>query len=261
MKDEGDVKLEQEIHGRRWAAMHGGYFSDPAKAAALIKNLRAAVLAQKPAVVADLGGGTGFILSLLAKNLKNSAPQLVNVDMSRRQTCECPSPGIKCINTGFEELRRKDLLGDRTGPLLLTMRSVLHYAPGKNSCGSLLRHIRKLCQPGEYFVHQSACFETRQDAALMDRIFRLLGTHKHYTTERGLQAMLEDCGWEVLKSVRAPQLIFTADDERLRYGIDDRKVAEICRAVGNSGSSSAKARASRDFTGFFKYRIFVCRAR
>ena len=255
-----DIGREHTVHGPGWAAMHGGYFSSVKNAAALLKELRKAIRSERPRAVADLGGGTGFILSQLHKS-RRRAPRLVNVDMSRKQTRACLLPGIECINSPIQELRRKDLLGNDSGPLLLTMRSVLHYTGGKTQWRTFLRRVRRLCLRGEYFIHQSACFKTESDAKLMDAIFRLLGTKKRYTTDAKLRKIVRECGWEVLSVIPAPELIFTAAEERLRYGMSDRAAEDICKAIKNSAGKSARAASGHDFTGFFKYCVFVCRAR
>jgi hypothetical protein len=53
--------------GARKETIHGSYFSDPEAARPLVKAILQAIDLSHPNVVADLGGGTGFILKELLK--------------------------------------------------------------------------------------------------------------------------------------------------------------------------------------------------
>ncbi len=59
------VRKELVVHGQRWASIFDGYFSDPIVARSLVEAVERAIEASCPAVVADLGGGTGFVLAEL----------------------------------------------------------------------------------------------------------------------------------------------------------------------------------------------------
>ncbi|MCX5649196.1 MAG: hypothetical protein NTX40_08895 [Planctomycetota bacterium] len=63
--DRNRIDREAGVQGPRWHTVHEGYFADAAIAQPFVEAVRRAVLASKPHVVADLGGGTGFVLCQL----------------------------------------------------------------------------------------------------------------------------------------------------------------------------------------------------
>ncbi|MBN2250974.1 MAG: hypothetical protein JW724_02730, partial [Candidatus Altiarchaeota archaeon] len=65
--EEESVRREMKIHGTRWESFHHRYFSDPEVAEPLTEAILSAVDAARPDVIADLGGGTGFLLKELLR--------------------------------------------------------------------------------------------------------------------------------------------------------------------------------------------------
>ncbi len=238
--------------------MHGGYFSDPETAKALIAQLNSAARDRAPATVADLGGGTGFILAALRRKKSFRTARLVNIDVSPRQLEQCRLPGLECLSCPAEKVTRGKLLQSGTrGPLMLTMRSLLHYFGGRREQEAFLRKARNLARKGEYFVHQSACFEREEDTALMNETYRLMRVNKTYFTCERLSAMLGGCGWKTEKIMRAPALTFTSGEMKCRYGLSARDISRI-RAIAGTKACIKPARTG--FSGKLEYAIFVCRA-
>jgi len=238
--------------------MHGGYFSDPETAKTFIEELSSAALKTMPKTVADLGGGTGFILSALSRKKAFRGVRLVNVDVSKKQLEQSCGPGLECLACPAEELTRDKLLppGEK-GPLMLAMRSLLHYFGGKREQEAFLKKARSLVRRGEYFVHQSACFNREEDAALMNKAYRLMSVSKTYLTVDGLAAMLGDYGWKVEKTIPAPALDFTSAEMVRRYGLSPRDITVIRASAVDDGSV---LRTRTGFAGRLEYSIFVCRA-
>ncbi|MFA6584526.1 MAG: hypothetical protein WCS77_09540 [Elusimicrobiaceae bacterium] len=254
------LHTEQHVHGKNWAAQHGGYFSNPAKARPLVNALLARSAAVQPAVLADLGGGTGFILSLYRKGAAGKKTRLVNIDISLKQLEACRRPHIRCVNSHVGKLGRSDIMENCSGPLMLTMRSLLHYTGGRSRWAAFLRGARGLCEKGEYFIHQTACFDAKADATLMNTVYRLMRTEKRYPQTEDLIQLLEETGWEVLEVLPAPPIHFNGDEMRDRYGLSASDIEAVAEAVAKSGGRSAAVHPSHGFTGFLEYRIFVCRA-
>jgi len=249
---------ESHIHGRAWRSMHGGYFSDPETAKALLARLNSAARDSAPSTVADLGGGTGFILDALRRKKSFRTARLVNIDVSARQLEQCRLPGLECLSCPAEKLTRGKLLPAGTrGPLMLTMRSLLHYFGGRQEQKAFLQKARTLTRKGEYFVHQSACFIREEDAALMNKTYRLMRVNKAYLTRERLSAMLEECGWKTEKILRAPALNFTSGEMKRRYRLSARAMSRI-RAIACEKACVRPWRTG--FSGRLEYAIFVCRA-
>ena len=67
------IGKEKGIHGPCCDSLHQGYFSDPHVAAAFNEKITEAVAHLHPGVIVDLGGGTGFLLRELGRNLMKTA--------------------------------------------------------------------------------------------------------------------------------------------------------------------------------------------
>jgi len=76
------INREESVHGEKWGKLHGGYFSDPAIALPFVERARELLIESHADVVVDLGGGTGFLLSQLARQELCEGLTLVNLDCS-----------------------------------------------------------------------------------------------------------------------------------------------------------------------------------
>ena len=256
----GFSKTEHRIYGSVWGAVHGGYFSDAKAARPLVRELCAAAREAPPAAVADLGGGTGFILGLLAGRRAFLRARLLDVDRSGTQLRACQHGRVCHLNRPVQRVARKELLPEGSGTLLLTMRSVLHYFGARKRQDSLLKRLRTLARPGEYFVHQTACYSDGRDAALMNDIYRRMRTEKRYFTDAQVRDMLARAGWRVERVVPAKQIILHSDELAHRYRLSSKTVREISSAISRSRACSAVALNESAFVGFLEYSVFVCRA-
>ncbi len=149
---------EMVIHGQRWSTIFDGYFSDPEIARPLVEAVERAIDATRAEVMADIGGGTGFILEELLRGLKGV--RLVNVDASPKQLSVCNDDRIITLQVSADKVTRSELRAE-DARLLLIARSVLHYF-GRLGLDPLLRHLHGLLLPGEFFVHQSGSFCARR---------------------------------------------------------------------------------------------------
>jgi len=258
--EEDSVKREMKIHGQRWGSFHHHYFSDPVVAEPLTAAILSAVDAARPDAIADLGGGTGFLLRELLRRRPLPGVRLVNVDVSDRQLSACKDERIDRLLASAATIARRDLVAEDRH-LLLVARSLLHYF-GKSGLFPLLRHLRGQLQVGELFVHQSACFADQGDAACLNRVYETMGTEKWYFTIDELGTALGEAGFSLCEIKPAPPLQLDSGDLAERYELSAELVASIREEVGRKfGERSGVFTPSGEgFTAWLHYSIFTCRA-
>ena len=250
---------EQAVHGFMWSRMHGGYFSDPAVACPLVAAVRDVARETQPDRIVDLGGGTGFLLGQLQAAGLGDVPLAV-LDDSAPQLAEAAKNGWTCVRGAVESFARAAAVpaGKR---VLWIMRSVLHYA-GEAGLDPLLRHLRAQAEPGEFWVHQTACFERAEDAACLNALYRQMRTAKWYPTIADLQARLAAAGWPVATIRPAPTLDLDSAELGIRYGLDARELAAIRPEMEKDFGRNQPAFHLRPdgFRAELRYAVFVCRA-
>ena len=202
--EEESVKREMKIHGQRWGSFHHHYFASPKVAEPLVEAILSAVDAARPEVIADLGGGTGFLLKELLRRRPLKGVRLVDVDVSDLQLSACDDERIERLLASAASVTRRDL-GAEDQRLLLAARSLLHYF-GCSGLQPLLRHLRGQLHEGERFVHQSACFADDGDAACLNRVYGMMKTEKWYFTIDELEAALKEAGFSLCEVRAAPPL-------------------------------------------------------
>lgn len=252
---------EQAVHGSSWGRMHGGYFSDPEVARPLVAAVRDVWAAARPDVVVDLGGGTGFLLAQLRQAGLGTGALLVDLDGSAPQLAEAAKAGLACVHGAVDGFRREEVAPAGRAALWL-MRSVLHYA-GEEGLDPLLRHLRAQASPGEFWVHQTACFERAEDAACLNALYRQLRTGKWYPTVAELRKRLAAQGWTVTEERPAATLVLDSDELGLRYGTDAAGLQAIGKTLSAEfGEPNEVFRfAPVGFQADLRYRTFICRAR
>lgn len=255
-----DFGPEQSVHGLAWGRQHGGYFGDPEVARAMVDAVRGIWGQADPDAVVDLGGGTGFWLTQLREAGLGRPAALVVLDASVEQLGQAAAAGLECVQGSVDTFRRSEVAPER-GRILYVMRSVLHYT-GEQGWRRLLRHIRRQAEPGEYWVHQTACFERREDAACLNALYRKMRTDKWYPTVRALGLALESSGWDVVSTSPAPTLHLKSGELGTRYGLDAAELKQIQREMGaEHGADNPVFHAAEDgFQAELPYRIWVCRA-
>jgi len=258
--EEESVRREMKIHGQRWESFHHHYFSDPKVAEPLTEPILRAVDADRPDVIADLGGGTGFLLKELLRRRPLPGVRLVNVDVSEMQLSACNDGRIERLEASAAAVARRDLVTEDRR-LLVVARSILHYF-GNSGLLPFLRHLRSQLVEGEFFVHQSACFADWGDAACLNQVYGMMGTEKWYFTIDELEVALEEAGFSLCEIGPAPPLLLDSGDLAERYGLGADLVASIREEVGReSGQRPGVFTSSGEgFTAWLQYSIFVCRA-
>ncbi len=222
------VSKEMVIHGQRWSTIFDGYFSDPEIARPLLDAVERTIDATRAEVVADIGGGTGFILEeLQRRGLKDV--RLMNVDASPKQLSACNDDRIIALQASADKVTRSELQAEGAR-LLLIARSILHYF-GRLSLDPLLRHLHGLLLPGEFFVHQSGVFQVQRDADLINHLYARMDTQKCFFTVDELKAKLEDAGFIVHEISPAPVLKMSSVDLGERYGLSPELRASIGQEV------------------------------
>jgi SAM-dependent methyltransferase len=255
------IAREIGVHGLHWDRVHEGYFSDVTVARPFVEAVERALLSFKPKVVADLGGGTGIILRRLLRVSDPDRMRLVNVDISPPQLAQCHDARIEALRVSAADVTREDL-GVDDGRLMLLMRSLLHYF-GRDALAPFLRHIRRQLQPGEVFIHQSACFERPRDAECLNRLYQLMRTEKWYPTMAHLTAMLEAADLKVHQACPAPPLALTSSELMERYRLKAEELPSIRdELLGEYGNVPGVFEPSGEgFVARLHYAIFTCQAR
>ena len=254
------IGIEKVFHGRRWSALHDGYFSDPAIARPLLETVKG-ILAKSPAdAIVDFGGGTGFLLSQLRLQGIGDDTALVNVDCSEAQLALSEEKGIPSVCTLIDGFKRGDVTS-KDSRVFFMMRSVLHYF-GKDGSLPLLCYLRNQAKFGEFFVHQTASFEHEEEAACLNALYRYMRTHKWYPTVSDLRSRMKDAGWCVLDTIPAPSLRLTSDDLGRRYALDASMIARIRDIMASEfGEISGVFRLMPSgFQANLHYRIYSCLA-
>ena len=255
---EENLGAEKAVHGTSWAHVHGGYFSDPVVARPLVETVRKIWAMARPDVVVDLGGGTGFLLSQVRKAGIGEGTALVNLDCSPAQLHVAGTTGISSVCGSVDGFRREEVV-PAGRPALWLMRSVLHYS-GEAGLMPLLRHLRAQAKAGEYWVHQTACFERQEDADALNLLYRRMRTNKWYPAVADLQERLAAAGWRVDSIRPAPVLPLDSVELGRRYGLgeDELRRIEVEMAPEFSGQNEVLRLTPTGFQADLRYRIFVC---
>ncbi len=253
------ISKEMIIHGPRWATIFDGYFSNSEIAQPLVKAVERAIDATRPEVVADIGGGTGFILAELLRRCLQDV-RLVNVDASPKQLSVCNDDRIITLQAPADKVMRSELQAE-DARLLLIARSVLHYF-GRSGLDPLLRHLHDLLLPGEFFVHQSGSFQSQKDADLINHLYTRMGTQKWFFTVDELKAKLEDAGFIVHEILPAPVLEMSSSDLGERYGLNPKLRASIGLEVEQLFGLNQEVFAcdGNEFRACLHSAIFTCEA-
>jgi SAM-dependent methyltransferase len=259
MKDDIS-RNEVSVYGQRWHTVHDGYFADPEVALPYLDVISRAILRCQPDILADLGGGTGFILHELAKRHPKSSLKYINVDISPEQIEECQYSDITSLQASAVEITRQALVQNK-GSLMLIMRSLLHYL-GDSGAEPFLRHLRFQMRPGETLVHQTACFTSLAEADCANYLYTLMRTPKWYPTAASLLQTLHTTGWEVVDCQPASNLCLKSEDLAERYQLSPQDIRQICQEMRRKHLRPSVFRpAESNFTAFLHYRIFTCQAR
>ncbi len=256
----GEFERERSVQGRAWDSVHLGYFSDPEAADVLADAVLRRAEESRPEAVADIGGGTGFILAELARRGLDPGVDLVNLDISPAQLAAGRHRKIRRVRGSVTGFRRTEIL-EGGGEILFVMRSVLHYL-GPEGMPDALRHIRGQMKKGEYFIHQTACFDEGRDAGCLNAIYAGMGSAKRYPATGDLTSQLEAAGFWVVESRPAPPLVLTPGALGKRYGLSRDAMEEIGRGVRETfGIIPGVFEYGRNgFTAYLRYRVFVTRA-
>lgn len=257
--DEVSVRKEMGVHGQRWASIFDGYFSDPEAARPLVEAVERAIEASRPAVAADLGGGTGFVLEeLLRRGLKGV--RLVNVEVSEKQLAACEDRRIHPLRISVDRVVRCQLLADDER-LLLMARSMLHYF-GDAGLAPLLRHLQSQLRPGEIFVHQSACYQLQKDADLMNHLYQRMETRKWFFTEKKLKERLKHADFLVREAIPAPRLEMRSLDLGERYGLGPEQRISLGREIERLYDPNPEifVCCKDGFIAWLHFCIFTCEA-
>ncbi|HUT26442.1 MAG TPA: methyltransferase domain-containing protein [Methanomassiliicoccales archaeon] len=254
-----NVSKELKYHGGKWATAHGSYFSDLIKAAPMLDAAHSTAERCRPEVIADIGGGTGFLLRHLGDRLNGLRPRLVNVDISDEQLQVCRERGLDTLFCSALDLRREMLLGE-VERLMLISRSVLHYF-GREGQDRFLSSLRSVMEEGEMLVHQPACFASKEEKECMNELYPMMGVDKFYMTPDELRAAHERNGWKVVEILNAPSLDLCSEDLAERYALGNTDLERLCGTLRRYGLDRGTFEVGdKRFRGPFTYRIVIAKA-
>ncbi|MCJ7444726.1 MAG: hypothetical protein MUO26_09400 [Methanotrichaceae archaeon] len=258
--EELSILRESGVHGQRWDSIHDNYFSDPAISSPLVEVIVEAVLDSHPTVVADLGGGTGFILKQLLNQNHLPSLHMVNVDISPYQLAACQDTRIVHLQSSLASISREQLMSGK-GILMLVARSVLHYY-GQFRLDMVLNRLRSQVEADEIFVHQSACFQHNEDAECLNALYGMMGTQKWYPTIDHLRYRFVKHGWEVCSIQDAPMLRLHSRDLADRYNLKAEQVNLIRNTINKKYGQKPNVFTLTDdgFESSLHYTIFKCKA-
>jgi hypothetical protein len=254
------TRNEARLYGPRWNVIHDGYFADPNVSRPFVQVITRAMETHLPALVADLGGGTGYILEEVLQERSYPEVRFVNIDLSGEQTSTCSNPRVESLNLNVFEITRGQF-GITQEPLMFIMRSVLHYH-GRDGLRPFLKHIRGQMQKGEIFIHQTACFEHDADAACLNRLYQLMKTQKWYPVTETLKDILNEEGFNVEDTCPAPKLLLQSAELAERYHLSHKDMSSIGEEIKREFGEIPEVfvRRPEGYTAFLHYGIFTCRA-
>lgn len=252
-----NVSKELHYHGGKWATAHGSYFSDPVNAKPLVDEAFKSAESFRPNIIADIGGGTGFLLDQVRERFNGDAPRLLNIDVSRDQLDQCR--GMDVMLCSALDLRRQALVREKER-LMLISRSVMHYF-GKDQQDRFLSSLRSVMEEGEMMVQQPASFATEEECECMNILYPMMGVDKFYLTPEGLRKAHERNGFEVVSMKAAPPLDLRSEDLADRYDISDENMRKMCGIMRRYRLHEQGFEVNdRSFRGPFTYVIVTARA-
>ena len=259
-KERREILKENDIHGKAWDQIHGGYFSSPEIAGNFLRDVEESLTNDRPDVLVDLGGGTGFILGEIIRRNPRLAIHFVNVDLSGKQLHHEHDGRIQVLGQSIADFTRRDI-DLPSQHFFFIMRSVLHYF-GREGFLPLLHHLRSQMQPGEFFIHQTACFRSSADASFMNLLYARMNTGKWYPTIGKLNLALRKTGFHVHGVHPAPPLPLTSPDLARRYGLTGTVLHDIQRELleRSEEKKGLFTSSGEGFCACLHYSIFVCEA-
>ena len=255
-----DVKREAHVHGKLWAKQASGFFSDPNMAKDYVAAIMRVARDYPPSAIADLGGGTGFILEqLVATNIAENI-KLVNIDESDVQLAMCKHPRIVPMKGAFESFRRADIVSE-TGKMMVISRSVLQYG-GIFKQKPWLDHVRGQMKPGEWFVHQSGCAEDAEGALALDAMFEQMDVGKWVPHKEALVRLLVQAGFGITDAFPVPAVEMVSEELSVRYGVSPDTLARIKADLQRTCSNRPDLVkfSPSGFSFNFPYYVFLCKA-
>ena len=182
----------------------------------------------------------------------------MNLDLSARQLARALHPRVSTLQLSFSEFRR-DIIASRDDRLFSVMRSALHYF-GRDGLPEVLRHLRVQMKKGEYFIHQTACFNNRRDADCFNTIYSGMRTGKWYPTIDELLRQLQATGWKTIIISDVPPLHLTSKDLAERYRLKKDEIKTIHEGIVQKyGELKGIFEETDDgFLAYLPYKIFRC---
>jgi hypothetical protein len=115
---------------------------------------------------------------------------------------------------------------------------------------------------GEYFVHQTACFEEQTCCECANMVYKMMNTGKWYPTVENLSRLLEQNGWKIESVSDAAKLTLTSEDLAKRYCLGPEIISQISNDVNKQFGriKNVFELTQKGFCAYLHYKIFTCRA-
>jgi len=111
-------------------------------------------------------------------------------------------------------------------------------------------------------IHQTACFESYEEADCINHLYALMRTDKWYPMVGGLTQTLIETGWQVVDCKPAPNLCLKSVELAKRYDLRAEDITRIRKEIGQKHNEpTVFVHVGSSFNAFLQYRIFTCRAK
>ena len=166
------------------------------------------------------------------------------------------NPRIQRLQSSLTDLSRERFPSNMNS-LLCCMRSVLHYF-GEDGLRPMLSHIRSIMKPGEYFIHQTACFSNEVQADCLNQLYQQMHTKKWYPTTNTLQSLLKQTGWRVEHICSAHCISLCSSDLKKRYQVSEKDMDQINTTLYERFGEIQEiyVQTEEGFIAFLPYTIF-----
>jgi len=234
VKKVGMNEEEKNMHGSKWEKTLNGVFFDSNISSPFINFIINAIDKNIPDVIADIGGGTGFLLDQLIKNGIDNIKKdikLINIDVSKAQVADIINKRIIGYQASATNFTRSFFDKSDDQKITLIMRYVLHYF-GSKKIKNALTNIRSQMKEGELLIHHTLCTDTEEDGVVINYFFQNFAgiyneSHKRIPSFKQIVELLNSSGFITTDIKIAEIELYTQNLLVSRYKITEEDIGKI----------------------------------